>query len=113
MSRSTIPTDKEQDLEAALNAVSEIEEGFEKVLTDAVNAKADDEIEYAKAFLKAEGTEKAREAQAKIDTERFKRERYRTEAVREFQRTKLQDAQAAVSARQTLLKANLRTNEAF
>jgi hypothetical protein len=104
---------KDDALEQALDAVAEIESEFEKALTDAANAESDYEIEYAKAFLKADGTEKAREAKAKGEVERFLRERFTKRAIRDFMKEKMHNRQTAVSARQTLLKSDQNTNKAF
>lgn len=110
MSRSM---DRDEQLEAALERVSILEEDYEQALIKAAEAEAEYRVRFAKAFLGAEGTEKARNSVAIIEVERFLEERNRTEAIREFTREKLKDAQAAVSARQSLLSASLRTNNAF
>lgn len=110
MSRSL---DRDEQLEAALERVSVLEEDYEQALIKAAEAETEYRVRFAKAFLSADGTEKARNSEAIIAVERFLEERNRTEAVREFTREKLKDAQAAVSARQSLLSASLRTNNAF
>lgn len=79
-------------------------------MSDTRIRKANIAFNSQKAYLAAEGTEKARNSEAIIKVERFLRERDRTEAVKEFTLHKLRDAQAAVSARQSLLAASLRTN---
>lgn len=105
--------DAEQRLQKALDHLAMVESGYETVLTDAAEADTVYETERAKAYLAAEGTEKAREAQAKVDTEKYLRKRNNTGAVKEFTRTKIKDAQDAVSAYQSLLSAQLRTNQRF
>lgn len=104
---------RDEQLESALLMVEAIQDNFLEILIDAADAKVELDTQYSKAFLAAEGTEKAREAQAKIETERFKRDLLQKEAIREFQRGKLKSAQDAVSARQTLVSAEKRTNGAF
>jgi hypothetical protein len=105
--------DRDEQLEAALERVSQLEEDFELSCVKYAEAETEYRVRFAKAYLSADGTEKARNSEAIITVERFLEERNRTEAVKEFTREKLRDSQAAVSARQTLLKANLDTNGAF
>lgn len=100
-------------MEAALDRLPELEEAFQAACTDYATAESDYRIEFSRAFLRAEGTEKARNAEALIAVERFLRERDRTEAVKEFTKEKLRDAQQTVSAYQSLLNAQVRTNAAF
>lgn len=107
------PLDKEQLIEAALNMVADREESFEIACKEYAEAESEYRVQFAKAYLAAEGTEKARNSEAIIKVERFLRERDRTEAVKEFTREKLRDSQAAVSARQSLLNAALKTNATF
>lgn len=110
MSRSL---DRDEQLESALERVSILEEDYEQVLIKAAEAETEYRVRFAKAYLGADGTEKARNSTAIIEVERWLEERNRTEAVKEFTREKLKDAQAAVSARQSLLSASIRTNNAF
>lgn len=112
-SRSNFPADHDERLESALDALPALETAFEESCTAYAVAESDYRIEFARAFLKAEGTEKARNSTAIIAVERFLRERDRCEAVKEFTFQKLKDAQSVVSARQSLLNANVRTNAAF
>lgn len=112
MSRSN-PIDKDEQLEQALDAVADIEPDFESALLTAADADADFEIEWAKEFLKADGSVEARKAQAVVATARFLKAKGTAKAVKEFLREKLRDRQSAVSARQSLLAASLRTNERF
>lgn len=105
--------DREQQLEKALNAVADREEAYQDACVKHAEAESEYRIQKSKEYLAAEGTEKAREATAIVKVERYLRERDRTEAIRDFTREKLRDAQSAVSARQSLLSAALRTNNAF
>jgi hypothetical protein len=104
---------REDQLQSALMMVEAIQDNLLEILLDAADAKAELDTQYSKAFLEADGTEKVREAKAKLATERFKRDLLQKEAIREFQRGKLKSAQDAVSARQTLVSAEKRTNGAF
>lgn len=112
MSRSQ-PVDKDEQLEAALDAVAAIESDFEKALIDYASAETNYRVRKSEEYLKAEGTEKAREATAVIAVKQLLEERNRAEAVKDFLKVKIKDRQDAVSARQTLLNADLRTNKAF
>lgn len=111
MSRSL--QDKDEQLEAALERVATLEEDFEKACIAHADAESEYRVQFAKQYLLAEGTEKARNSEAIVAVERFLRDRDSKEAIKEFTREKLRDAQAAVSARQTLLKSSLDTNRAF
>lgn len=113
MRMNGIPTDRDEQLEAALERLPDLEDALQKACVDYAEAESDYRVAKAKAYLNAEGTEKAREAAAVIATERLLRERDRTEAVKEFTRERLRDAQQVVSARQSLLNAQVRTNAAF
>lgn len=105
--------DKEQILEQALDVVTDREEAFETACIEFAEAESTYRILFAKAFLNAEGTEKARHNTAILAVEKQLRERDRSNAVKEFTFQKLKDAQMATSARQSLLSADLRTNRAF
>lgn len=105
--------DKDQQLEKALEAVANIEPDFHSALLDAADIDAEYEIEFAKHYLKGEGSIEARKADATVKTAELLKARNNRRAVKEFLRTKLKDAQDAVSARQSLLRADLRTNERF
>ncbi len=110
MSRSATPNDKEQALEQMLDAVADREQAFEEACTKYAEAESEYRVQFARAYLAAEGTEKARNSDAILKVERFLRERDRTEAVKEFCKEKLRDSQNAVQARMSLLYADVRTN---
>lgn len=104
--------DREQRLEQLLEGpLPEREAAFEESCKVFATAESDYRIAYAEAFLKAEGTEKARHSTATIEVEKFLRERDRAEAVKEFTREKLKDCQITISARQSLLYADVQTNK--
>lgn len=105
MSRST-----KDNIEDALSEIQRREDAFKKALEDDAVAEHTAKLEKAKAFLSAQGTEKAREAQAVVDSEKFMLDQLKKRAVKEFTREALKDAQDALSARQTLLKFEVQTN---
>lgn len=105
--------DRDQQLEKALDAVADIEPDFESALLTAADADSEYEVAYAKAFLAADGTIDARKHTATIAVEKYLRELNTAKAVKEFIRAKLKDRQDAVSARQSLLSAEVKTNRAF
>lgn len=104
--------DREQKLEQTLSTLADREEAFERACLDFADAESDYRVKLAKRFLAADGSVDARKSQAIIDVEKELRERDRTEAVKEFTKEKLKDAQTAVFARQSLLNADVRTNRA-
>jgi hypothetical protein len=112
MSRSN-PIDKDEQLEKALTDVEAVEPDFEKALIDYAEAESNYRITKSEKYLAAEGTEKAREAQAILAVAKLLRERNRAEAVKDFLKMKLKDRQDAVSARQSLLSAEVKTNQRF
>jgi hypothetical protein len=105
--------DKDQELENALKAVEEIEPDFEQACKDYFSAKAEAKIAEKQAYLNAEGTIQAREATAVVKTAEQIRDLAGKQAVYEFLKEKLADRQEAVSARQSLLSASVKTNKAF
>ena len=112
MSRSEI-LDRDEKLEAALADVASIEPEFEKALLDYATAETNYRIRKSEEYLKAEGTEKAREATAIVAVKKLLAERDRAEAVKDFLKVKIKDRQDAVSARQSLLSAEVKTNQRF
>lgn len=113
MSRSTAPTDKEETLERTLDVVSYREEAYRDACMQYADAESSYRIAKSKEYLLAEGTEKAREATAIVKVERLLEAKEKAKAVKEFTEQYLRDAQLSVSARQSLLNADLRTNKAF
>lgn len=105
--------DKDERLEQALSDVAAIEPDFESALLTSAEAETDLDVLWAKAYLAAEGSIDARKAAATIATANYLKARNDAKAVKEFLRAKLKDRQDAVSARQTLLNSELRTNRAF
>lgn len=105
--------DRDERLEMALAAVEAIEPDFEKALIDHAEAETRYRVRKAEEYLKAEGTIQSREATAIIEVKQLLEARNRAKAVKEFLEEKLRDRQSAVSARQSLLTASVKTNRAF
>jgi hypothetical protein len=103
----------EDKLEKALNELASREKDLEQVLTRDAEAEHEYKVQYAKAFLKAEGTVDERKSRAAVETEKFLKDHLTRQAQLVFVKTKIKDAQDAVSARQSLLSAALRTNSTF
>lgn len=83
---------------------------FKTALEEDAQAEHLAKVEKAKAFLKAEGTEKARDAQSVVDSDKYLLDHLKKKAIKEFTREALRDAQDALSARQSLLKYEAQTN---
>lgn len=111
MSRSTGLLDREQQLDRALSRLFDRSAEYEKVLKDAAEAESEYRVQYAKEFLKAEGTIDQRKSAAIVAVERFLRERDRTEAQKDFMKEYVRSSQLECSARQSLLSAETRTNQ--
>lgn len=105
--------DKDQKLEQALDAVADIEPDFESALLTSADAEAEFDVQWAKEFLAAEGSVEARKATATIKTAKYLVAKNTAKAIKEFVREKLKDRQASVSARQSLLAAEVKTNQRF
>jgi len=84
---------------------------------DTCLAEADTEHAYkiakAKAYLTAEGTEKAREAQSVVDTDVLLNEYLQAKARKEFTKEKIKDVQNALTARQSLLSASVKADSIY
>lgn len=109
MSRSAL--DREQELDAALDRLFDRSAELQRALTDAAQAESDYRIQFAKAFLNAEGTIDNRKNVAILGVEKYLRERDRTEAIKDFTKEFVKAAQIECSARQSLLSAETRTNK--
>ncbi len=75
-------------------------------LLDAADAEHTYRVENARKYLAATGSIEARKAQATIDCEHLMLERLRKDAKKEFAMEAVRDARQALSARQSLLKAD-------
>ena len=67
-------------------------------------------IKHAKEFLKADGSVEARKAMALVECDTQHLDYLKKKAIKEFTREKLRDAQDALSARQSLLSYEAKTN---
>lgn len=105
MSRSV-----KSDVETTLAAIEEREKAYGEALNKDAEAEHQYKVEKAKAFLAAEGTEKARESASIIAVDKWMLEHLKKKAVKEFTREALRDAQDALSARQSLLSYEAKTN---
>lgn len=105
--------DKDERLEKALADVEAVEPDFEKALMDYADAETAYRVRKSEEYLKAEGTIQSREATAIVAVKQLLEQRNRTEAVKDFLKAKLKDRQDAVSARQSLLSAEVKTNQRF
>lgn len=104
MSRSTTA-----QLEDTLTDLWNRERAYETALNNYADAHYAYKISYAKAFREAEGTVSARELAAlESCSNQYKRD-LQTEAVAAFTKEALRDAQMALTARQSLLKADRET----
>lgn len=110
MSRSL---DRDEQLEAALDMLFDREKAYEDACKEFASAESEYRVQYAKEYLIASGAVEERKQTAMSKVARFLAERERTEAIRDFTKEKVRDAQLAVSARQSLLSSARRTNEAF
>ncbi len=104
--------DKDELLEKALKDLEDIEPDFENAVLTAAEAEADYEIAWSRAYLEANGTIDSRKAEATVQTAKYLKARNDAKAVKEFLRAKLKDRQDTVSARQSLLRADVLTNRA-
>lgn len=112
MSRSN-PIDKDEQLEQALDAVAEIEPDFEKALNDEATKEHAFKVKQAEEYLKASGTVDERKAKALVTCKDVYLAHLKAVAVKDFLKAKLKDRQDAVSARQSLLSAEVKTNQRF
>lgn len=99
-----------EHLEACLDAIWSREKDFETACTELADAEHAFKIEEAKKFLSGEGSVDARKAQALVASEHLHGDYLKKKAVKEFSREKLRDAQDALSARQSLLSYEAKTN---
>ncbi len=103
----------DEKLEQALGEMASREVVFEEALMDDAIAEHAYKVEKANAFLRAEGTEKAREAESIVKTDALFLVHLKAKAVVTFAKEKLKDVQQAVSARQTLVSAGRRGDNQY
>lgn len=105
--------DPERKLERALNALAEREQAYEAACHEFADAESEYRTQFAKEFLIASGAVEERKQTAMSKVARYLKDREKKEAIKDFTKEKVKDAQLAVSARQSLLSSARRTNEAF
>lgn len=98
------------EIEISLSTLWDREQAFETAVRDDADAEHAFKMKQARAFLDADGTEKARAAKALVDSGKLYLDHLQKKAVKEFTREKLRDAQDALSARQSLLKYAAQTD---
>lgn len=103
----------EDKLEKALTLLADREDAFETACLVAADTETEYRIRFAVEFRKASGGAELRKQEAFVAVEKELDARNKAEAIKEFTKEKLRDCQSAVSARQSLLNANLRTSKAF
>lgn len=101
---------KEEGLEGAIVTVFEREQAYEEAVTNAAIAEHDYKLKHAEEYLKADGTVDERKAKALKASANLHKNYLTTDAIRTFTREKLKDAQDVLSARQSLLSYEARTN---
>lgn len=100
----------QRQLEDAIRTSHNRLEDLRQALEDDADAEHEYKTTKAKEFLKAEGTEKARDATSVVNTEKLLKEHLKKRALKEFTRAKLEDARNAQSAMQTLASADAKSN---
>lgn len=98
------------DVEYAITEIQSRETVFKTALESDAEAEHRFKIGKAKAYLNAEGTEKAREATAILETSDLYLDHLKKKAVKEFTKESLRDAQDALTARQSILKYERETD---
>lgn len=108
MSRSN-----QDNIESSLSELWQREKDFERAIQDAADAEHTYKVASAKAYLSASGTIDERKALALVGCETLHEDFVKKEAIAAFVKEKLKDAQSALSARQSLLNFEARTNFGF
>lgn len=108
MSRST-----RTEIEESLSRIWTRENDFQTAVQEEADAKHLFEMENAKAYLAADGTEKFRTATAMVKCETYHGDYLKKKAVLSFTRIKLQDAQNALSAQQSLMRAEMGSDAGY
>lgn len=97
-------------VEQSLSMIFERETDLRKALIEEADSKHAFEVKQAKEILKAEGTEKVKAATALIACQVEYLDYLQKKAVAVFTKEAIQDAQQALSARQSLLTASSRAD---
>jgi len=97
-------------LEKALGELAQRETEYENAVKDAAEKEHIFKMKQAKEFLQADGSMEIRKNEALKACDREYYAYLQSVAVRDFTKEKLRDCQAALSARQSLLSAEIKTN---
>lgn len=98
------------------NSISEIydrEKAYETACVDEAEAEHTFKMKQAREFLDAEGSVEARKATALVACDTLYLDYLKKSAVRDFTKEKLRDSQQVLSARQSILSANVKSNNAY
>lgn len=97
-------------VEESLSEIWQRERDFETAIQEAAESEHQYKIAHARAYLSATGTVDERKAQALIECENLHKDYLKNEAIATFVKEKLRDSQQALSARQSLLSFEAKTN---
>lgn len=99
------------NLEDALRIVGNVEGEYEIALNNSADKEYAYEIAFSTAILKSVGTNaETRKADAVLKCQKEFQEHLKAEARKTFMKSKMTDAQNAVSARQSILTNSTKTN---
>lgn len=101
------------DIEDTLSKLWDRETEYGTALDAAAIAEHNLKLKDAEEFLKAEGTIDAKKATALKNCADLHLDYLKKKAVKEFTRVKLQDAQDALSAQQSLLRAEMGSDAVY
>jgi hypothetical protein len=94
-----------EELSRLITALRVAVTGYESAIKDAAEKRTVYDVEWAKAYLsQAEGTQKARESEAVLITERFMREARIAEANRDAFKERLRAIEAVITIQQSRLR---------
>ena len=95
----------EERLEQMIEKMFAREATLKEALFTAGDAEYEYRVAYAEAYQNAEGSIQAREAQAILDCKHLLKARKRADAVKEIATAEMYNVRQALSARQSILKA--------
>jgi hypothetical protein len=101
---------RDQQLEKALTEIYNREQEFTKACTEEAEAEHAYKMKHAREFLQADGAVEQRKATALVACDVLYSDYLKKKAVKEFTKEKLRDSQDALSARQSLLSYEIKTN---
>ena len=102
-----------EKLEVAMIEVDTREPEYGRLLDEEAVAEHAYKVRKAEALLAAEGTEKVKEATSVVESQKEFLRYLKAKAARVFMAEKLADAQSVVSARQSLLAYDGKTNLSY